>query len=161
MDSFETAQHFASPVLLLAGIAGMIFDARRRRRPTTQGVISEARYAAASAGLMKYYDGRCIYRFSVSYGYTVGDQTFQGHDALSKSIVALTEDDAKRKLSTTYAQGQFINVTFNPARPSESVLNCDGRGLWHAFVSAGLYCGWPLWQRVFAQVGSALAGIGL
>ncbi len=109
--------------LLLAGLRDVLRATRSRRWPTTAGVVTSTELlqrrrtveTPSGARPQLHYEAR------IHYEYTLG-HTHVGSSELSLNSTETSSETRARAVLSRYPQGHPIQVSYNPADPTEAVL---------------------------------------
>jgi len=79
----------------------------------------------------KYSTSRSPYGLKVEYNYQIGDSTFTGNKVYLLELIGGQVNHLKKTAERTLSKiGQSMEVYVNPSDPTESVMFCEGVGLY-------------------------------
>lgn len=102
--------------------------AQARAWPTATGKIESSDVHEFQSHDSDRNRSRTQYRAEVVYSYQVAGVRYTS-DKLGSAQISASTDALARRASARYPAGSIIQVHYNPANPSEAIVNPGGRGL--------------------------------
>ncbi|AKF84762.1 hypothetical protein MFUL124B02_04180 [Myxococcus fulvus 124B02] len=141
-------------LFVVAGIKDVLRATRTRRWPTAPGTIRSAEEFERRLPAPPMAEPRVFYEAVIEYEYTVG-RVLVGTTALRVDPAAYTNPEHAQSILRRYPPGQAVRVAYNPADPTDAVLEPGAHA--PSFVRLGVGLGlvalgacMPLVARWFA-----------
>jgi hypothetical protein len=141
---------------VFVGVAGLFMlgfalwravqGARTRKWPSVPGTVLTSNTIARRAKKLQSEEGeeepttQVLYHAEIKYTYTVGGREYTGEHLRLDSLEVSSEEHA-RKVTARYPQGASVTVYYNPADPSQALLEPGpGASVWMLIAaSAGCF----------------------
>lgn len=131
---------FFAIVMLLCGavVVALGFFALQRHRAVTDWPRTAALIESSDVVAERHFEDQQMYRPKISYRYSAPGGSYPGDKIAITGRLFAREEQARRAIAP-YPAGATVIARYNPADPSEAILQRDGAG-GVGFVLFGLLC---------------------